>query len=93
LNAGRSLQNRNRFEDTASQFFFYSIFLQKADTGIISEQGGIISTTATVARENGLPAVTGVRSARQIISDGDLIRIDGTKGGVQILKKALEYTV
>jgi len=70
----------------------YSIAFQTV-RGIISEQGGIISTTATVARENGLPAVTGVRSARQIISDGDLIRIDGTKGGVQILKKALEYTV
>ena len=52
--------------------------------GVISEQGGITSTAATVARENSLPAVTGVRSARKMISDGDKIRIDGTKGCVKI---------
>ena len=57
--------------------------------GIISEQGGILSTAATIARGKSLPAVTGLRSARQIISDGDLIRIDGTKGIVQIKAKAL----
>jgi len=67
----------------------YSIAFQTV-RGIISEQGGILSTAAAAARENDLPAVTGVRSVRQIISDGDLIRIDGTKGEVQILKKALE---
>jgi len=55
--------------------------------GIISERGGILSTTATVARENGLPVVTGARSAQRIISDGDLIKIDGTDGSVQIFLK------
>ena len=62
----------------------YSIAFQKV-RGIISEQGGILSTAAAAAREYGLPAVTGVRSVRQKISDGDLIRINGTKGRVQIL--------
>lgn len=55
--------------------------------GIISERGGILSTTATVARESELPVVTGVRSARRIISDGDLIKINGTDGSVQIVLK------
>ena len=55
--------------------------------GIISERGAIMSTTATVARENGLPVVTGARSAQRIISDGDLIKIDGTDGSVQIFLK------
>jgi phosphohistidine swiveling domain-containing protein len=71
---------------------FYSIAFQTI-RGIISEQGGICSTAATAAREQSLPAVTGVRSARQIISDGDLIRIDGTNGSVQIEKKALAKTI
>ena len=62
----------------------YSIAFQTV-RGIISEQGGILSTAAAAARDYGLPAVTGVRSARQKISDGDLIRINGTKGCVQIL--------
>ena len=68
----------------------YSIAFQTV-RGIVSEHGGMISTTATVARENGLPAVTGIRSARQIISDGDLIGIDGTNGCVQINVKAKLY--
>ena len=61
----------------------YSVVFQTV-RGIISEQGGITSTAAAVARENRLPAVTGVQSAQQMVSDGDKIRIDGTKGCVQI---------
>ena len=66
----------------------YSVAFQTV-RGIISEQGGILSTAATIARGKGLPAVTGIQQARQIISDGDLIRIDGTRGVVQIKAKAL----
>ena len=66
----------------------YSIVFQMV-RGIISEKGGICSTSATVAREYGLPAVAGARAARERISDGDLIRIDGCNGTVQIKAKAL----
>ena len=68
----------------------YSIAFQTI-RGIISERGGIFSTAATAAREKGLPAVTGVGSARQIISNGDLIGIDGTSGCVQIIVKASKW--
>ena len=34
--------------------------------GIISERGGVMSTSATIARENGLPVVTGVPSAQRM---------------------------
>jgi phosphohistidine swiveling domain-containing protein len=70
----------------------YSIVFQMV-RGIISEKGGICSTTATVAREYGLPAVTGARLTREMISDGDLIRIDGCNGIVQIKAKALACKV
>lgn len=53
--------------------------------GIVSETGGSLSTSATIARENGRPVVTGVRSARTIISDGDVIRINGADGYVRIM--------
>ena len=53
--------------------------------GVISERGGIMSTTATVDREKGLPVLTGVRSAQRAISDGDLVRINGNEGSVQIV--------
>ena len=65
----------------------FSIVFQKTQ-GIISEQGGVTATGATVARETGLPAVAGVRSARRRIADGDLIRIDGITGHVEIISKA-----
>jgi phosphohistidine swiveling domain-containing protein len=55
--------------------------------GVVSERGGIMSTTATAAREKGLPVVTGVQSAQRAISDGDLVRINGTDGSVQIVLK------
>jgi pyruvate,water dikinase len=53
--------------------------------GIISERGGVMSTSTTIARENGLPVVTAVGSAASAISNGDSIRIDGTEGVVQII--------
>ncbi|MGD9286997.1 MAG: PEP-utilizing enzyme [Desulfobacterales bacterium] len=55
--------------------------------GVVSERGGIMSTTATVAREKGLPVVTRVQSAQRVISDGDLVRINGNEGSVQIVVK------
>lgn len=61
--------------------------------GIISERGGVMSIPATIAREYGLPVATGVKSAERVISNGDLIRIDGTNGCVQIILKAQQYTV
>ena len=56
--------------------------------GIISERGGVVSTSATMAWEYGLPVVTAVRSSTSAFSDGDLIRVDGKRGSVQILSKA-----
>jgi phosphohistidine swiveling domain-containing protein len=40
---------------------------------------------SVIAREYGLPAVVGIEKATEIINDGDLIRVNGTEGIVQIL--------
>ena len=64
----------------------YSIAFQVV-RGIISERGGILSTAVTVTRENGLPVVTGARSAQRIISEGDLFKINGSDGSIQIVIK------
>ncbi|WP_230010990.1 PEP-utilizing enzyme, partial [Microbacterium sp. Bi128] len=40
---------------------------------------------AIVCREYGLPAVTGTGSASTTIKTGQRLRVDGTKGTVQIL--------
>ncbi|WP_261378289.1 phosphoenolpyruvate synthase [Paenibacillus agilis] len=56
--------------------------------GLITEMGGLMTHGAVVAREYGLPAVVGIERATKIIKDGDLLRLDGSKGYVEVLKEA-----
>jgi pyruvate,water dikinase len=54
-------------------------------TGLVTEVGGLMTHGAVIAREYGLPAVVGVERATQVIQDGQTIRLDGTRGYVEIL--------
>lgn len=54
----------------------------------VTDIGGITSHAAIVSREYGLPAVTGTGMATSVVRTGDLIRVDGEKGVVQILQRA-----
>ena len=56
--------------------------------GVVMDQGGVLSHGSIVAREYGLPAVTNVASATQVITTGDLIQVDGAAGRVVILERA-----
>jgi pyruvate,water dikinase len=58
--------------------------------GLVVEQGGILSHGSIVAREYGLPAVTNVASATQVIRTGDLVQVDGNRGCVSVLKRLAE---
>jgi rifampicin phosphotransferase len=53
--------------------------------GVVTDFGGILSHCAVVAREYGIPAVVGTRVATQVIPDGALIEIDGSRGTVKLL--------
>lgn len=48
--------------------------------GIVTELGGKTSHTSIIAKNLEIPAVTGVKNATDIVKDGDLIIVDGTKG-------------
>ncbi|PMB00920.1 pyruvate phosphate dikinase PEP/pyruvate-binding protein [Fischerella thermalis CCMEE 5268] len=52
--------------------------------GLISEAGGRLSHGAILAREYGIPAIMDVRNATWILQDGQKVRIDGTRGIVEI---------
>jgi pyruvate,water dikinase len=52
--------------------------------GIVTDAGGVLSHCAVVAREYGIPAVVGARTATAAISDGMLITVDGTNGIVRL---------
>ncbi len=52
--------------------------------GLITETGGILSHGAVVSREYGIPAVTNVRNARQILRTGPKGSGDGNAGTVRM---------
>ena len=56
--------------------------------GAVTDVGGAMCHAAIVCREYGLPTVVGTGSGTSVIKTGDLIRIDGDEGSVQILKRA-----
>jgi pyruvate, water dikinase len=52
---------------------------------IVTEYGGQGAAASWFAREYGIPAVVGVADLIKTVREGDLVRVDGTKGTVEIL--------
>ncbi|BAZ12155.1 pyruvate phosphate dikinase PEP/pyruvate-binding protein [Calothrix sp. NIES-4071] len=52
--------------------------------GIIAEAGGRLSHGAIIAREYGIPAIMDVQNATWVLQDGQRVRIDGSRGIVEI---------
>ena len=58
------------------------LFLQAG--AVVTDGGGVLSHTAVIAREYGIPAVLATGQATRRLSDGDLVSVDGTAGIVSI---------
>lgn len=56
--------------------------------GVVTDTGGMLTHAAIAAREYNIPAVVGTWKATNSIKDGDIIRINGDEGIVDILKRA-----
>jgi phosphohistidine swiveling domain-containing protein len=52
---------------------------------IVSDVGGMMSHAAILCREYGIPAVLGTSSGTRRIATGDLVRVDGDRGTVELL--------
>ncbi len=52
---------------------------------IVTDNGGLLSHAAIVAREYGIPGVVGTREATERIRDGARIRVDGDDGTVTVM--------
>jgi pyruvate,water dikinase len=52
---------------------------------IVTDSGGLLSHSAIVAREYGIPGVVGTRDATDRIPDGARVRVDGDAGEVTVL--------
>ena len=55
--------------------------------GVVSVEGGMLAHAAVLGREYGLPVVLAVRDAASRLKEGDVIRIDGTAGTVNIVSQ------
>jgi len=51
-------------------------------SGLVTEQGSVLSHGANIAREYGVPAVIGVGRATQTLREGEHVRVEGDRGRV-----------
>lgn len=63
------------------------VYLLTQAKGIIAEQGSLLSHTAIISRELGIPSVVGVKSATHIFKTGEWIEMDGLTGDIRRLEK------
>jgi rifampicin phosphotransferase len=56
--------------------------------GVVMEIGGPLQHGGIIAREYGIPCVSGLMGVMDIIKDGDLLEVDGSNGIVKIIEKA-----
>ena len=61
------------------------IMLFPMAAGLIVERGSLLSHSAIVSREMGIPSVVAVPGVTQWLRDGDLVELDGGKGIVRRL--------
>ncbi len=56
-------------------------------SGLIMEVGGMMTHGAVVAREYGIPAIVGVDQATTRLKTGQRIRMDGSRGVIEVLEE------
>ena len=54
---------------------------------VATEEGGLFSHTALLARELGIPAVVGAPGLLSTISDGDIVEVDPVAGVVRVIDR------
>ena len=59
------------------------VFLMISSKGIVVEKGSVLSHTAIIGRELGIPTIVGVKDATRIIPDGAHIFINGSTGEIR----------
>lgn len=59
------------------------VFLMSQAIALVTEKGSLLSHTAIVGRELGIPVVVAVQDATQRIKTGERIRVNGTTGTVE----------
>jgi pyruvate,water dikinase len=79
-----SLQSGEVLVTTITNVGWTPLFPRAA--AVITDVGAPLSHAAIVARELGIPAVVGCGNATMRLKTGDLVRVDGTAGTVEVLE-------
>ncbi len=58
-----------------------------SSSGIVIDQGGLLSHGSIIAREYGIPTVVNVGPATRLIKTGDTVEVNGDQGTVRILRR------
>ncbi|HEX5383671.1 MAG TPA: PEP-utilizing enzyme, partial [Propionibacteriaceae bacterium] len=80
---GGALQPGEALVTTVTNVGWTPLFPRAA--AVITDVGAPLSHAAIVARELGIPAVVGCGNATMRLRTGDLVRVDGTAGTVEVL--------
>lgn len=65
-------------------------YLLSGAGAIVAERGSLLSHTAIISRELGIPSVVGVREATTQLRTGDVVEVDGARGTVRIVERRRE---
>jgi rifampicin phosphotransferase len=60
------------------------VFLMVAAGGLISEKGNVLSHTAIIGRELGIPTIVGVEDVTRLVPHGATVELDGRAGTVTV---------
>ena len=63
------------------------VFYLASARGVISQKGSILSHTAIISREIGIPSVVGVTDVMNRINTGDIVKMDGSSGRIEIVRR------
>ena len=59
-------------------------FVVQLAAAVVERRGGMLIHGAIIAREYGLPCVTGIPDATSLVQSGDLLTVDGYLGIVTV---------
>ena len=80
---GESLRPGEILVTTVTNVGWTPLFPRAA--AVVTDVGAPLSHAAIVARELGIPAVVGTGNATSVLKTGDRVRVDGSRGTVEVL--------
>jgi phosphohistidine swiveling domain-containing protein len=78
---GRAFKKGEILVATTTNLNFVPLMTQAA--AIVTDQGGLLTHTAVIAREFKIPCVVGTKNVTAVFKNGDRVEVDATKGIVR----------